>query len=58
MVLNEIMLAALHRSKRNGVDRQPRFEARVDSEQPADFAQFDHSLTPERRSGGFEPLKS
>jgi hypothetical protein len=32
------MLAALHRANRNRVDHQPRFEARLDREQPADLS--------------------
>jgi hypothetical protein len=33
------MAAALDRSKRNGIDHQPRLEARLDREQAADFPQ-------------------
>jgi len=52
------MLAAFDGAKRDGIDHQPRLEARLDDEKPSDFAQFRHSLTPERQSGSFEPFKS
>jgi hypothetical protein len=39
------MLAALHRAERDGIDHQPRLEARLDDEKATDFAQHGHSLT-------------
>jgi hypothetical protein len=52
------MLATFDGPKSDGIDHQPRLKARVNGEQPADLLQFRHLLTPERRSGGFEPFKS
>jgi hypothetical protein len=52
------MLAALHRAQRDGIDHQPRLEARLDDKQATDLAQHGHSLTIERHSRGFEPFKS
>jgi len=57
-ILRHVMLAAFDRAKRYGIDHQPRLKARLDDEKPSDFAQFRHSLTPERQSGSFEPFKS
>jgi hypothetical protein len=51
------MLAALGRADGDGIDHQPRLEARLDHKKPTDFAQHRHSLTVERQSGGFEPLR-
>jgi hypothetical protein len=39
------MLAALHRAERDGIDHQPRLEARLDDKKATDFAQHGHSLT-------------
>jgi hypothetical protein len=47
--------AALHRAQSDGIDHQPRLEARFDGEQPADFSEHCHSLTFERPDGRFEP---
>jgi hypothetical protein len=47
--------AALHGAKRNGIDHQPRLEARLDLEKPGDLAEHCDSLTVQRGSGGFEP---
>jgi hypothetical protein len=52
------MLAALHGSDGDGIDHQPRLEARLYDKESTDFAQHCHSLTVERQSGGFEPFKS
>jgi len=38
-----IVTAPLDRAERNGVDHQPRFEARLDGEKPADLAEHRHS---------------
>jgi hypothetical protein len=47
--------AALNRPECDGIDDQPRFEARLDREEPADLAEHCHSLTFERASSSFEP---
>jgi hypothetical protein len=52
------MLAALDRAESDGIDHQPRLEARLDHKKPTDLAQHRHSLTVERQSGGFEPFMS
>jgi hypothetical protein len=52
------MLPALDRADRDRVDHQPRFEAGLDREQPADFAEHGphlDSLTAQRANAGFEP---
>jgi hypothetical protein len=49
------MAAAFDRAQRNGIDHQPRLEARLDLEKPTDFAQHRHSLTYQRTKRGFEP---
>jgi hypothetical protein len=46
---------ALHRAERDGIDHQPRLEARLDGEEAADLLEHCHSLTPERPDGAFEP---
>jgi hypothetical protein len=46
--------AALDRAQGDGIDHQPRLEARLDGEQPADLL-HSHSLTLQRTSGRFEP---
>jgi hypothetical protein len=51
----EVGPAALHRAKRNGIDHQPRFEARLDDEESAEFLEHRHSLTGERPNGAFAP---
>jgi hypothetical protein len=55
-VLDQIMLAPLDRTDGDGIDHQPRFEARLDHKKPTDLAQHRHSLTTQRQSGGFEPF--
>ena len=50
------MLAALDRAERDGIDHQPRFEARLDGEQAADLLEHIDSLTPQRLTGGFAPF--
>jgi hypothetical protein len=52
------MLPALYRADGDGIGHHPRFEARLDDEEPSDFLEHRHSLTVERQSGGFEPFKS
>jgi hypothetical protein len=52
------MLPAFDGAECDGIGHQPRLEARLDDEQSTYFAQFRHSLTPERQSGGFEPFMS
>jgi hypothetical protein len=52
------MLAAFDGAESDGVDHQPRLEARLDDIKPSDFAQHRHSLTFERQSGSFEPFMS
>jgi hypothetical protein len=52
------MGAALHRADRDRIDHQPRFEAGLDREQAADFAEHGshlNSSSTERANGGFEP---
>jgi hypothetical protein len=49
------MATTFHGAERNGIDHQPRLEARLDLEEPGDLVQHCHSLTVERASGGFEP---
>jgi hypothetical protein len=52
------MTAALHRAERDGVDDEPRFDTRLDREQPTDFAkhaQHPESLRTQRLNRGFEP---
>jgi hypothetical protein len=52
------MLAALNRADRDRIDHQPRFEAGLDREQPADFAEHGprlNSLSTQRANAGFEP---
>jgi hypothetical protein len=49
------MAAAFDRAQRDGIDYQPRLEARLDREEPADLAEHCHSLTFERPDGRFEP---
>jgi hypothetical protein len=39
------MAAALDRAERDGIGHQPRFEARLDREQAADFPQHTKSLS-------------
>jgi hypothetical protein len=39
------MLAALNGAQSDGIDYQPRLEARLDDEKATDFAQHGHSLT-------------
>jgi len=50
--------AALHRAKRDGIDDQPRLEARLDGEEAADLLEHCHSLTVERAKRRFEPEMS
>jgi hypothetical protein len=50
--------AALDRAQRDGIDHQPRLEARLDNEESTDLAQHRHSLTVERFERGFEPISS
>jgi len=53
------MLAPLNRSQSEGVNDQPRLEARLDREQAAYLPQHtkaSQSLTQERPDHGFEPL--
>jgi hypothetical protein len=38
------MTPALHRAERNRIDDEPRFETRLDREQPTEFPK--HTLTP------------
>jgi hypothetical protein len=57
-ILDHVMLAALHRADGDGIDHQPRLEARLDHKKPTDLAQHRHSLTTQRQSGSFEPFKS
>jgi hypothetical protein len=52
------MPSALNCSERDGIDHQPRLEARLDGEEPADFLEHCHSLTFERPDGRFEPENS
>jgi hypothetical protein len=49
------MAAALHCAQSDGIDYQPRLEARLDLEEPGDLVQHCHSLTVERARRGFEP---
>jgi len=49
------MAAALNRAQGDGVDHQPRLEARPDLKEAGDLAEHCHSLTVERASGGIEP---
>jgi hypothetical protein len=49
------MAAAFDRTQGDGIDHQPRLEARLDREQAADLAEHCHSLTSERPDGCFEP---
>jgi hypothetical protein len=51
----DVVAAAFDRPEGNGIDHQPRLEARLDHEQSADFAQHAHWLTVERIEGSFEP---
>jgi len=48
--------AALNRAERDGIDHQPRFEARLDDEQAAYLLEHGESLTPQRASRGFAPF--
>jgi len=50
------MTAAFHRAERDGIDHQPRLEARLDCEKAADLVEHRDSLTFERSSGGFAPF--
>jgi hypothetical protein len=53
------MGAALHRADSNRIDDQPRFEAGLDREQAADFAEHGphlNSLSTQRANAGFEPF--
>jgi hypothetical protein len=52
------MAAALDRAKRDGIDHQPRLEARLDNEKAANLAEHRNSLTSERLDGGFAPFAS
>ncbi|QIL02776.1 hypothetical protein G7078_08260 [Sphingomonas sinipercae] len=54
----QVMMPALHRADRDGIDHHPRFGARLDREQSTDFLEHRHILTPERFDGGFEPKTS
>jgi hypothetical protein len=38
----KVDLASLHRAERDCIDHQPRFEARLDDEKPADL--FEHPI--------------
>jgi hypothetical protein len=49
------MAAAFDRAERNRIDHQPRLEARLDGEEPAEFPEHRHSLTGERPNGAFAP---
>jgi hypothetical protein len=51
----EIMATAFDRAQRDGIDHQPRLQARLDLEEPSDLFQHRHSLMFERADGGFEP---
>jgi hypothetical protein len=46
---------ALDRAQRDGIDHQPRLDARLDGEQPADLLEQCHALTSERVDSRFEP---
>jgi hypothetical protein len=50
------MAPALDRAERDGIDDQPRLEARLDGEQPGDLLEHGDSLTVERLDRGFEPI--
>jgi hypothetical protein len=50
------MMAALDRAQRDGIDHQPRLEARLDGEQSPDFTQHRHSLRVKRIIGSFGPF--
>jgi hypothetical protein len=49
------MPAALYGTKCDGINHQPRLEARLDGEEATDLVQHSHSLTSERVNGCFEP---
>jgi hypothetical protein len=52
------MASAFNRTECDGVDHEPRLEARLDGEQPADLPEHRHSLTPERLNGRFAPFRA
>jgi hypothetical protein len=52
------MAPALDRAERDGIDHQPRLEARLDCEKAADLLEHADSLTPQRLSRGFAPFRS
>jgi hypothetical protein len=52
--------ATLNRAEGDGIDHQPRLEARLDGEQPTQLPQHEpslESLSTQRFEGGFEPSK-
>jgi hypothetical protein len=51
----EVEPPAFDGAQRDGIDHQPRLQARLDREQSADLPEHCHSLTSERRDGRFEP---
>jgi hypothetical protein len=57
----EIVAAALHGAKRDCIDDQPRFEARLDGEKPTYFPKqllISESLRLQRANNGFEPFRT
>jgi hypothetical protein len=51
------MMAAFDGSDGDRIGDQPRFRARLDHEEPAQFTQHRHSLTRQRAKGSFGPFK-
>lgn len=57
-IFAKIILAALDRPQGDGIDHQPRLEARLDPEKATYLPEHGQSLRFERPDRGFEPFKS